>query len=110
MAVQLGLDVSHGGGVTMVTVRGELDAATAPDLDRLLQLLVDAGTVDVALDVGDLGFIDSHGLDAIVQWRARLAAVGGDVLLYRPTRLALRLLEAMGLRDQLRVVAAEATV
>ena len=106
MALQLGLDVSHAGGVVMVVVRGELDAATAPDLERLLHLLLASGSTEVALDLGDLAFIDSHGLAAMAALQERFEAVGGGVLLYRPSRLARHLLDTMGLHERFQIVSA----
>lgn len=69
-----------------------------------------AGSAEVAVDMGDLAFIDSHGLQALVNLRDRCVAAGGDLLLYRPRRLALRLLDATGLRDRVRIVGAPATI
>jgi anti-anti-sigma factor len=101
----LGLDVSHVGVATAVVVRGELDSSTAPELARLLDLLRVAGTRDVALDLGDLEFVDSHGLLALVRLREAFVRVGGSLVVRHPRRLALRLIDALDLHDRLPVEA-----
>ena len=57
--------VSTGERMARVLVAGELDLATAPDLDRALTTaLTDAD--DVVLDLSQVTFIDSTGLSAIL--------------------------------------------
>ncbi len=50
----------------VVTVRGELDIATAPDLEKSL---VEAGAADlpVSVDVTEVTFLDSTGLKVLVR-------------------------------------------
>jgi anti-anti-sigma factor len=102
--LHLGLDVSHGSPSTTVTVRGELDLSTVPELAQLLDLLLAAGVVRVTLDLGDLAFVDSHGLRAMASLRDAFVAAGGDVVVRHPRRLARRLMDAMALGDRLPVV------
>ena len=86
-ALQLGLDVSQAGPVTLVTVRGELDMATAPALDALLDELLTAGASEVAVDFGEVDFVDSNAIDSVIARRELFAAVGGDLRVRRPGRL-----------------------
>ncbi|MDQ1438394.1 MAG: hypothetical protein QOK43_2023 [Acidimicrobiaceae bacterium] len=97
MALALGLDVSHAGSSATVVVRGELDVASAPELVKLLRLLAESGSTDVVLDMGHLGFVDSHGLDAVAAADVELAHRGGRVLVRNPSRLTRHLLAAMDL-------------
>jgi anti-sigma B factor antagonist len=50
----------------LVTVRGELDGATAPELAEVLDRL-SAGDRPIVIDLSELAFIDSGGLHAIMR-------------------------------------------
>ncbi|MEU8840559.1 STAS domain-containing protein [Streptomyces roseus] len=85
------------GEVTWVRVRGEMDLDGARTLRRaLLEALERPGTREVAVDLRELVFCDSAGLNALLT--ARLVAVaGGRVLrLVAPGRQVTRLLEITG--------------
>lgn len=96
MALQLGLDVSQAGPLTVVALHGELDAATAADLEALSTLLAGSGATEVALDLADLGFVDSNGVRAILALRDRFVQAGGDLFLVRPSRLLLHIVKTIG--------------
>jgi anti-sigma B factor antagonist len=49
-----------------VTVRGELDLSTSPDLTAVLDQAADGGVTTVTLDLHGVGFIDSSALRALV--------------------------------------------
>jgi anti-anti-sigma factor len=57
------------GGV-IVLVRGELDLATAPDLEEVVSERMDAGQ-EVVIDLRELQFMDSSGLRVLVAAHAR---------------------------------------
>jgi anti-anti-sigma factor len=57
------------GGV-IVLVRGELDLATAPDLEEVVSERMDAGQ-EVVVDLRELQFMDSSGLRVLVAAHAR---------------------------------------
>jgi anti-sigma B factor antagonist len=56
----------------VVTVRGEIDAHTAPGLREHLLLLVEQGADRLVLDLREVTFIESVGLGALVATRKRL--------------------------------------
>jgi len=86
-------------GRRTVTVRGEVDLATAPELEaRVRETLQDApGGVD--LDLAALSFIDSSGLRTLVALAKDAAARGGSLTLRNLPRHAQRVLELTGLDD-----------
>lgn len=57
-------------GTVIVLLRGELDLATAPDLEELLNEHLDAGQA-VLVDLRELQFMDSSGLRVLVAAHAR---------------------------------------
>ena len=69
---QLELDHKTEGSATRVTVRGEIDMATAPQLNDLLNALIDAGSSDIVLEARGLEFLDSTGIGLLVAARNRL--------------------------------------
>lgn len=56
----------------VVSLRGELDLATAPELQRQLLALLARPVAGLTLDLSDLTFLDSSGLGAL--YRTRQAA------------------------------------
>jgi anti-sigma B factor antagonist len=63
-------------GVSVVTVVGELDAASAGGLEAPLREAIDAGG-GLVLDLLGCGFLDSTGLHAIIDAESAVAARGG---------------------------------
>lgn len=69
-------------GKVVVTVRGDLDAATAPRLRSVLSDLIDAeGVRCLVVDLEGLTFIDSAGIYALVQALKQVRSRGGDLAL-----------------------------
>jgi anti-anti-sigma factor len=54
-------------GVQTISVRGELDLSTAPDLEGPLQQALDSGEGSVLIDLSQCEFIDSTGIALIVR-------------------------------------------
>lgn len=63
-------DLEH--GVRTVSVRGELDLSTAPDLEGPLEQALEAGDGSVLIDLSRCEFIDSTGIALIVRAWQRL--------------------------------------
>ena len=57
---------------------GELDLATAPEVDRQLERLHAAGWTELVLDLRAVPFMDSSGLRVVLRWN-ELAAENGCV-------------------------------
>jgi len=50
----------------LVTVSGHIDSATAPELDRVLTSIVEAGRYHICLDLKDLEYISSAGIKVLI--------------------------------------------
>ena len=87
-------------------VCGELDLSTASRLDEQLVSLADEGVLNVTLDLANLDFIDSSGLQALVAGLKRLRAQGGDLGLRSPRASTLKVLEITGLTGLFHLVGA----
>lgn len=53
-------------GVRLITLRGELDLASAPKLERELEAALAASEAPIIVDLSDLAFMDSTGLRALI--------------------------------------------
>jgi len=69
-------DAVAAGTRSLLRCRGELDAATAPVLAEALDRL---GTADVSLDLAEVSFMDSAGVQVIAGVTRRLSASGGSL-------------------------------
>ena len=84
-----------------VALEGELDIATAPVLHEELSELVTLGCIDLTLDLAELRFIDWPGLSVLTMTQKRVEQMGGSLVVVHPTRAALKLFNATGLKSKL---------
>jgi anti-sigma B factor antagonist len=63
-------------GTPLVSVWGEVDLSTAPRLERALADALQAGEQDVLVEFSRDSFIDSTGLNVLIQAARRLRAEG----------------------------------
>ena len=94
MQTYLSVSVRRESGSAVVEVGGELDLASASQLEQALKLaLVDAPRV-VVVDVGNLYFVDMTGLRVLLDAQQQAARQHGELILTRvrdPTRRVLEL-------------------
>lgn len=80
---EFSISASEIDGRTHVTLRGELDLATAPELEQLLTDRIDANQ-EVVVDLRGLEFMDSSGIRVLVTAHARAGRVGTRLFVVRP--------------------------
>jgi anti-sigma B factor antagonist len=88
-------------GVTVVTLRGQLDIDTAHQLRDVLDAVLDQPVPRVVVDVAGLTFCDSIGLSALVLAYNRCNEQGGFLRLSAPTPFLVRMLTVVGLMPAL---------
>ena len=67
------------GGISAITVHGELDMNTAPELERELEAVLNDADASLMLDLSQCEFIDSTGIALIVRaWQRLDREAGGD--------------------------------
>ena len=66
--------ISPSRGQVVVTLRGELDLATGPVLDRTIERALDEApeATSLVLDLTDVTFIDSSGVKTLIRARRQL--------------------------------------
>ena len=91
-------------GVAVLTISGEHDLSTAPNLRRRLDALIDEG-VAMVVDLSSATFIDSSILGVILDQRRRAveARLGFAVVRSNGSNAVDRVLDVTGLRSELPV-------
>jgi anti-anti-sigma factor len=84
-------------GEAVVSVCGELDMSTAPELSRSLADVLDQHPRDLTLDLAGVEFIDSTGLTLLVRASMDVKAHEGTFHLRHPRPPVRRVLEIVGL-------------
>lgn len=68
------------GSETRISIRGELDALSAPELRPTVDELVEQKAKNVVVDVENLELIDSSGVAVLVSLYKRTRAHGGQMI------------------------------
>ena len=86
-------------GVRAISVRGELDLSTAPELEGPLEETLESGEGSVLIDLSQCEFIDSTGIALIVRAWQRLdsGANGRALVICSHNEQVRRVLEITGL-------------
>jgi anti-anti-sigma factor len=85
-------------GRPALTVRGELDIATAPQLAEAAEALLGGGAAGIVVDLTPTVFLDSSGARTLIAIARRARATGAELHVVaprsnRPVRLPIDLLE-----------------
>lgn len=89
-------------GVATLTLRGELDLASAHQLEESFAAVDEQGPLRVTIDLGGLAFIDSSGLRALLLADARADERGYELVLLPGSEPVQRVFEMTGAFDVLR--------
>jgi len=86
-------------GVRTISVRGELDLSTAPELEGPLEQVLESGEGSVLIDLSQCEFIDSTGIALIVRAWQRLDSGnnGRTLVICSQNNQVRRVLEITGL-------------
>lgn len=84
----------------VIKVYGEIDHHTAGGIRKKLeQELRRTGAVNIALDFGNVTFMDSSGIGVIIGRYKTVKALGGNIIIYDVSEQVERLLSMAGIRD-----------
>jgi anti-anti-sigma factor len=86
-------------GVTTVALSGELDLETAEDLERGIRTLIADGHSRVVVDLRELTFCDSVGLNTLVRASKHCEEAAGWLRVVHPTGQVADVLRIAGLYD-----------
>jgi len=83
--------------VSVMSVSGRVDSATAPDLESSLKKLVESDKTQIVLDLKDVEYMSSAGLRAMVSTLKAVKRVNGDLRLANPSPRVEEVLRLAGL-------------
>jgi anti-sigma B factor antagonist len=95
--------VDQARGTAATRLSGDLDIVTSDDIKRDLTALVDSGHVALALDLSDVGFVDSSGLGVLVAVHRHAESQGGSFVVQSVPPQVQRLFDITRLGDLLTV-------
>lgn len=95
--VSLGLEHHLHSTVDVVTVVGDIDLYSAPQLRELLYSLLDGHPHDIVIDLAGVPFMDSMALGVLLGALKRARLAGGNVRLAGPNAMATKVLRITGL-------------
>ncbi len=100
------LDVTteHDGDTVRVSLRGELDIASAPSVERALAHAEAGGSSCLVLNLRELAFMDSTGLRIVLRADTRARENGRRVVIVRGSDVVSRLFEVTGLDERLTII------
>jgi anti-anti-sigma factor len=87
-----------------VTVSGAMDAHTFEPFFKAMSQLIDGGTLRIVLDLREMTYITSVGINYLVNLRLLRKKAGGDLVLVKPQPQVLNVLQMIGLVGVLRIV------
>ena len=88
----------------VVSLRGEIDAVTAPRLGSRLFGLADEGKRAVVVDLSEVTFMDSTGIGVLLNALRHFTVRHGQLVLVCPTERVLRPFQLTGLTSHLTIV------
>ena len=104
MSDQANLEIIDNSGTGVAArLTGDLDIVNAEDVKRELTELIDAGPKAVALDMGEVRFVDSSGLGTLVAVHRHAQAAGASFVVRSVPSQVQRLFEITRLDDLLAV-------
>lgn len=83
--------------VPVVSVSGEVDVYSAPELKESLAKLRQSGANSIVVDLTEVAFLDSTGLGALVEARAATTDAGGSLAIVCNQERILKLFTITGL-------------
>jgi anti-sigma B factor antagonist len=81
----------------LITVSGEVDLATSPDLDTAIIAAIESGSSSLVIDLTDVSFMDSSGLGVIVRGLKRCREADKDLDLVITNERVLKVFGITGL-------------
>jgi len=95
----LNIEPEVAGSRTVLSVEGEVDLATAPQLGAAIDAALTSGVREVCVDLSETTFMDSSGLHVLVEATHRAAEVGCELTLVCPPGPVARVIELSGVGE-----------
>jgi anti-sigma B factor antagonist len=96
-------EIRQVGTHALVILAGEVDLSSVGQIYEELSGLARQGICHVSLNVAEVTYIDSTGLSLLVTEHKRMDSMGGELIVFSPSRQIRRLLEITGLDGYLNI-------
>ena len=90
-----------------VSVSGYLDAHTVLSFEQRMEEQLQSGYSKIILDIGDLSYISSAGIGAMMGLAQKLRGKGGDLVLVKPSEKVFKILELLGFTKIFRIASSD---
>jgi len=87
---------AENGEITVLRLKGYLDAHTATDLESALQKLIDEKRVKIVVNFKELTYISSAGLGVFMGFIEEVRGGGGDIKLTNMSQKIYRVFDLLG--------------
>src|SRR6266536_3611486 len=84
-------------GASVLSLRGEIDVYTAPQLRQRIVDLVDGGATNIVVDMTNVEFLDSTGLGVLVEGLKRVKSNDGTLAIVATQDKILKIFDITGL-------------
>jgi len=81
---------------TVISLKGYLDAHTAPELEETIRSLLDEGKVKIVINLNELNYISSAGLGVFMGFIEEIRDKGGDIKLAEASDKVYRVFDLLG--------------
>jgi anti-sigma B factor antagonist len=98
------LDVRDQDHAAVIVASGELDLASAPELEHELERAQESNVSTLIIDLRPLEFLDSTGLSILIKAHQRAEAAGRRFAVVKGPHQVQRLLALSGLEERLTVI------
>jgi anti-anti-sigma factor len=105
LTARLDITSEHADEALWVSLEGELDLSTAPPVEEFISGWLGEGMPDLVLDLGDLEFIDSTGLEVLVKAGRAAELRSQRVIVLGSAAQVRRVFEITGLEELMPLVA-----
>jgi anti-sigma B factor antagonist len=101
MSTQLTVRRRNDAQGVVITLAGELDIVSAPELEKLLSEVLAEDHQRVLVDLNNLSFVDSAGVSVLIRAKRQAGTAGRRLFLRRPTAQLHRVFAVVGLAEWL---------
>ncbi len=82
--------------VSILAIKGYLDAHTAPDFEKAIHELLEKGRFKIVIDFENLNYISSAGLGVFMGFIEDVRKNGGDIKLARMNKKVFKIFDLLG--------------
>jgi anti-sigma B factor antagonist len=83
-------------GISVMYLKGYLDAHTAPDFEKALRMVIDENQFRIVVNLSELVYISSAGLGVFMGFIEEVRKKGGDIKLAELTEKVFRVFDLLG--------------